>query len=154
MPAHKKDASVRARRNKAASAAKISADPESRIPSMPAHPEGWHSEVVRWWEDVWSSPMAPEWDASDEHNVLLCALALNDVWTAESAKDRKDAMGEFRLQRQSLGLSPYDRRRLEWSIESADEARDRGRQRRERRPSVQAQSDGGSDPRNALRAVK
>lgn len=153
MPAHKKDASVRARRNKAATAAKISADPGRSIPSMPAHPEGWHSEVERWWDDVWSSPMAPEWDISDEHNVVLCALALNDMWTAETAKDRKDAMAEFRMQRQALGLSPYDRRRLEWSIESADEARDRGRQRRERRPSSVAPTSDGEDPRSVLRAV-
>ena len=148
MPAHKKDPSVRARRNSAASAAKLT-PATAEIPPMPEGPR-WHPESVRWWSDVWSSPMSPEWDESDEHNVILCALLYNDIWMAETAKERKDAAGEFRLQRRDLGLSPYDRRRLEWTIESADEARDRGRQRRARQatPAVT-----GEDPRNVLRSV-
>jgi hypothetical protein len=148
MPAKKKDPSVRARRNVATTASKLTAGARD-VPDMPAGPI-WHSETVRWWNDVWSSPMSPEWDESDEHNVILCALLYNDIWLAETAKERKDAAGEFRLQRRDLGLTPYDRRRLEWTIESADEARDRGRQRRARQlpePVV------GVDPRNVLRAV-
>jgi hypothetical protein len=111
----------------------------------------WHAETKRWWKDVWSSPMASEWAESDVHNVVLCAMLFDDVWTAETAKERKDAAGEYRLQRKDLGLTPYDRRRLEWTIESAAEAKDRGRARRERRtPDPQA----AGDPRGVLRAVK
>lgn len=118
---------------------------------MPAGPT-WHPETERWWNDVWSSPMSPEWDESDEHNVILCALLYNDIWLAETAKERKDAAGEFRLQRKDLGLTPYDRRRLEWTIASADEAADRGRQRRERQ-TPKAPAVGAVDPRSVLRAV-
>jgi hypothetical protein len=74
--------------------------------------------------------MAPEWDASDVHNVTICALFYNDLWTAESSTARREAASEFRMHRRDLGLTPLDRRRLEWSIETADAAKDRGRQRR------------------------
>ncbi len=151
MPARKKDPSARARANKAATRATLVRDGRT-VPDMPTGPE-WHPETERWWVDVWSSPMSPEWDESDEHNVILCALLYNDIWTAESPKQRKDAAGEFRLQRRDLGLTPYDRRRLEWTIESADEAKDRGRQRRERR-AADPKPAAAKDPRNVLRAVK
>lgn len=148
MPAQKKDASVRARRNKSTSRATLTGGTRN-VPPMPTGPT-WHPEAVRWWHDVWSSPMSPEWDESDEHNVILCALLYNDIWIAESAKERKDAAGEFRLQRKDLGLTPYDRRRLEWTIESADEAKERGDQRRARR---RTPAETGADPRDVLRAV-
>lgn len=153
MPAHKKDPSVRARRNVAASAAKLSAATETTIPDMPSGPD-WHPATREWWADVWASPMAREWDSSDVHNVTLCALIYNDIWTAETAKERKDAAAEYRLQRKDLGLTPYDRRRLEWTIESADEARDRGRKRRERGSAPAQPKPGAADPRSVLRAVK
>src|SRR3546814_14368195 len=73
------------------------------------------------------------------------------MWRDGTAKDRKDAAAEYRLQRVDLGLSPYSRRRLEWTIESADEAKERGQQRRTRHsPSPIT----GDDPRNALSAAK
>lgn len=150
MPAKKKDASVRARRNTASTSSTLVAS-TNPVPAMPEGPT-WHPETARWWDDVWSSPMSPEWDESDEHNVILCALLYNDIWLAETAKERKDAAGEFRLQRKDLGLTPYDRRRLEWSIESADEARDRGRQRRARQEPKKP-VEGAADPRAILRAV-
>ena len=124
-----KDPSVRARRNASSTKSKLVAGGERVVPKMPAGPE-WHSAVKAWWADVWASPMSPEWDESDVHNVTLCALLLQDVWTAESAKQRKDAAGEFRLQRRDLGLTPLDRRRLEWTIETAEDAKDRGQRRR------------------------
>lgn len=152
MPAPKKDSSVRARRNKAATAAKISRDASIVAPDLPDREQGWHELTREWWADVWSSPMAAEWDESDLHNVLIAAAVYDDMWTAETPKERKDAASEYRLQRVDLGLSPYSRRRLEWTIESADEARDRGRQRRERRTTAPV-PDSGDDPRSVLRAV-
>ncbi|KAB2806986.1 hypothetical protein F9L07_28555 [Pimelobacter simplex] len=145
---------------------------ERQIPDMPAHPprfvgEGedsyevdvdWHPQTEAWWNEVWTSPMASEWDDSDRHNLFVLALLYDDIWTASTPKMRKEAMAEFRLQRADLGLSPYSRRRLEWTIESADEAKDRGEQRRQRRaeshrPASKAAA-GAEDPRNILRSVK
>lgn len=104
----------------------------------------------QWWDDVWSSPMSPEWDDSDLHNVILCAMLYNDIWMAETPKDRKDAAAEYRLQRKDLGLTPYDRRRLEWTIETASEAREKGEKRRSAsKPRVDAAPT--NDPRNGLR---
>lgn len=103
------------------------------VPDMPEHPLGWwHKQAVAWWDAVWTSPMAEQWDDSDVFNVFAVALLYNDIWTAQTAKQRKDALGEFRLQRADLGLSPYSRRRLEWTIETAAEAQDKGARRRRR----------------------
>lgn len=203
MPRKKKDPSVRARRNKASTAATLSiateptlnteaysaltivqlrteidrrnADgrPDTRflskrgkkaelveglvaddnpgpvIPELPERAVGeWHPETVAWWSAVWSSPMANEWDASDLHNVLVVALLYDDIWTAESAKQRKDALAEYRLQRADLGLSPYARRRLEWTIETAEEAKAKGQKRRGNgsKP-VPQPAEAGPDPR-------
>jgi hypothetical protein len=117
---------------------------DRQIPEMPAHPPrwsdetedayrievDWHVQTEAWWNDVWTSPMAAEWDDSDLHNLSVLALLYDDIWAAESPKARKEALAEFRLQRADLGLSPYSRRRLEWTIETADEARAKGEKRR------------------------
>lgn len=152
MPAPKKDSSVRARRNVAATAAVLGVveGGSGDVPEMPEAVQ-WHPMAVKWWEDVWSSPMSPEWDESDFHNVVLCAVLYNDIWLAESAKDRKDAAGEYRLQRKDLGLTPYDRRRLEWTIESASEAREKGERRRSKAAVSEKPSGPPSDPRGELR---
>lgn len=147
MPAPKKDASVRQRRNTASTAATLKV--AGRVPEMPAGVE-WHSMAVQWWEDVWSSPMSPEWDESDLHNVILCAMLYNDIWMAETPRDRKDAAGEYRLQRKDLGLTPYDRRRLEWTIETASEAKEKGDKRRSASKPKPAPA-AADDPRNGLR---
>lgn len=142
---------------------------DSPVPPLPTHPPRWtsdgeqvavewHAQTRAWWNDVWTSPMAAEWDESDVHNVLVVALLYDDIWAASDAKSRKEALGEYRLQRADLGLSPYSRRRLEWTIETADEAKDRGTQRRERRRTSPAPEAPGravaEDPRNILRSVK
>lgn len=118
--------------NKADLVARLIKD-DSDVPDMPEHPLGWwHKQTLAWWDAVWSSPMAKQWDDSDVFNVFAVALLYNDIWTAATAKQRKDALSEFRLQRADLGLSPYSRRRLEWTIETAEEAQDRGARRRRR----------------------
>ena len=150
MPAAKKDASVRQRRNVASSAATLPVDIEVAVPDMPDG-VSWHPMAVQWWDDVWSSPMAAEWDDSDVHNVALCAMLYNDIWLAETARDRKDAAGEYRLQRKDLGLTPYDRRRLEWTIETASEAREKGERRRASKAPSSPPPAASDDPRNGLR---
>lgn len=178
MPAKKKDASTRARRNKAttqatlttklvvaledysqqtvaALRAEIDRRNESRpegqqlartgtkpalverltndddpTPKLPDRPAGWSEQTRQWWADVWASPMSNEWHESDVHNLFVCAMLYDDMWMGETATARQKAAAEFRQQRAVLGLTPYDRRRLEWTIETADEAKTRGQQRR------------------------
>lgn len=148
-----KHPSTRARRNKAATAATLQRPKRAKVPPLPDREPGWHPMTAEWWRDVWSSPMSPEWDDSDIHNVYICAAIYDDIWRAESSAGRKEAASEYRLQRKDLGLTPFDRRRLEWTIEQADEAQDRGRQRRARSTQKPQPASAAADPRSVLTAV-
>jgi hypothetical protein len=107
----------------------------------------WHEQTVAWWEDVWRSPMAPEYDPSDIHGLYLLAILVDGFWK----KPHWTAAAEIRLQRQCFGLSPIDRRRLQWEIERSEEAQDRGAQRR--RQASKSPAESLADPRSVLRAV-
>lgn len=146
------------RGSKAQLAAALTAD-DARLdgpPELPSRLDGWHEMTRRWWADVWASPMSSEWDDSDLHNLFICAALYDDMWCGATAKERKDAASEFRLQRTVLGLDPYSRRRLEWTIEAASEAQDRGQRRRSAGtpPAPAGKSGKGRpDPRAGLHAV-
>ncbi|MBF4578947.1 hypothetical protein ITJ48_05175 [Frigoribacterium sp. VKM Ac-2530] len=154
MPAAKKHPSARARKNTASTAATLSDGGSAIVPELPARPvvygeEGevvasdWHEATTQWWADLWASPMANEYHSSDRHALFLLAVLVDDFWRAPSTK----LAAEIRLQRVAFGLTPYDRRRLEWTIETTEEAKDRGTARRgqtSKQPSQRA------DPRLAL----
>lgn len=144
-----KDPSVRARRNTTSTKATLRADAAIIAPELP--PGEWHEQVLVWWRDLWASPMAPEYDDSDRHGLFALAALKNDFWTAESPKDRKEAAAEIRLQEQRFGLSPIDRRRLQWEIERTEEAQDRGQKRR--KSVAPKPRDEGGDPRAVLKMV-
>lgn len=146
-----KDPSVRQRRNKSSTAAMLKADPEAELPDLPPA-DFWHEQTQSWWLDVWASPMAPEFDESDRHGLNMLAVLVNDYWMAEAAKERIVLAAEIRQQSQRFGLSPIDRRRLQWEVERTEEAQDRGSRRRTQ-PPPEAKPDGGKDPRATLRAV-
>src|SRR4051812_18114114 len=116
-----KPAGMRQRRNKTSTSARLQADPELQAPALPDR--DWHPMTLAWWADIWSSPMAPEYDASDRHGLFVLAVLIDQFWTSPT----KELAGEIRLQRQSFGLSPIDRRRLQWEIERGDEASERTR---------------------------
>jgi hypothetical protein len=144
MPPTPKHSSVRARRNRTTTAATLQSVHTVRAPELP-ETRTWHPMTLAWWTDVWSSPMAPEYDSSDRHGLFLLAVLVDEFWLDPS----KELAAEIRLQRQCFGLSPIDRRRLQWEIERADEAEDKGRKRRAATP----RKPPAEDPRNALRAV-
>jgi hypothetical protein len=150
MPQQKKDPSVRARSNRASTAATLTAARDAQAPPLPASRE-WSPEALDWWADLWSSPMSNEYLDSDRHALFMLAALVDDFWTTDTPGRRKALSEEIRLSRQAFGLTPYDRRRLEWQIESTDEAQDRGRQRRQRQGAAQPQA--GADPRATLHAV-
>lgn len=142
-----KHSSTRARRNTSSTAAVL------RVgfvvaPVLPADID-WHPSTLAWWDDVWASPMAPEFDESDRHGLVMLAVVVNDFWLEMKLSARLAAMAEIRLQSQRFGLSPMDRRRLQWEIERTDEAVSKGVERRSR-----AERKGRpGDPRDTLRAV-
>jgi hypothetical protein len=108
-----------------------------------------------WWDDVWASPMAQEFDSSDVHGLVALAALVDDFWTAETPRQRQMASQEIRLQGVRFGLSPIDRRRLQWEIEKTDEAQQKGQKRR-RQAGEEVSSPpvpGAVDPRTVLRAL-
>lgn len=151
MPAPKKHASTRARRNTAAGATTLRILPDGESRSIPNPPAGvdWAEETLEYWDRMWISEMSEEWLDSDYQNVRICASLYNDFVTAESATGRKEAAGELRLQRKMLGLDPLSRRSLEWTIEGAEAAKDRGDHRR-RSGGTSTQPKPGDDPRLTL----
>lgn len=150
MPPTPKHPSVRARRNKTSTSATLQVVHDVVAPPLPAG-RAWTWETESWWRDVWASPMAPEYDSSDRHGLFALAALVDDFWSADSPRDRAALASEIRLQRQCFGLTPMDRRRLQWEIERTEEAQDRGERRRAAAP--KPQPTGGADPRDALRAV-
>ena len=145
MPRPKKHPSARARANRASSAATLTGEDSGVV--RPDLPEGreWHSQTVEWWNDLWAAPMAGEYHSSDRHALFVLAALVDDFWL----KPSKPMAAEIRMHRQAFGLTPYDRRRLEWTIESAEESKARGRKRVQREPSEPPKD----DPRSALYAV-
>lgn len=131
MPPLPKHPSARARRNVTTGPRTLHAVPNQKTPALPKGE--WRSETKSWWRDIWKSPMAPEYDASDLHGLLILAVLVDAFWKEPSEK----TAGEIRLQRRDFGLTPYDRRRLQWEIDRGDEAEVRTEKRRAaRKPKV------------------
>lgn len=149
MPAPKKHPSVRARTNRATTAKTVTADGAKRVvPPLPEHPsEAWHPQTIRWWNEIWNSPLPDTWQSFDLGSVFTLALSYNDIWLAVSASGRKEALSEYRLQRKDFFIAPYNRLQGEIVIETADEAKARGAQRRAGQSTGVKQPAKGSDPR-------
>lgn len=138
-----------ARRNRSVTKATLPREHDVQAPSLPERlDDPWHPMTVEWWSDIWASPMAPEFEKSDSHGLFILAALVDSFWYRPS----QAVAAEIRLQRQCFGLTPIDRRRLQWEIEKVDEAQDRGAKRRAKKE-PQATDEPAVDPRTALRAV-
>lgn len=123
-----KDPSTRARRNKTSTRSTLSGPlPAEQRPALPES-RVWNPMTVSWWEDLWAAPMSSEYHASDRHGLFVLAALMDEFWLNPTT----GLAAEIRQQRAAFGLTPMDRRRLEWTIESAEDAKDRGAQRRGR----------------------
>lgn len=153
-----KDPSLRARRNKTSTAATLRVvEPANAAPARHALPERvdedgapveWHARAVDWWERAWASPMAAEWLDADVPGLELVAELWDEFYKATSPSLRIKLSAELRSQERRFGLAPMDRRTLQWEVERAEDAQDKGRRRR-----VQAAPPSGSpktDPRALL----
>lgn len=142
-----------ARRNKRPSSATLSRVHDVQAPSLPERLERpWHTQTLEWWEDIWASPMATQWERADIHGLYLLANLWDAAWYASTPSAQASIMAEVRLQRRDYGLTPLDRLRLDWTIEQVDEARDKGNRRRAAPKEKQASPKPG-DELAALRAV-
>lgn len=144
-----KPTAIRQRQNKASTRAVLPVNgPLRRVPRLPKVADGgteWHPLTRAWWRDLWHSPMASEYVSADIHALYRLAVLVDKFWQDPSIA----LSAEIRLQQQAFGLTPLDRRRLEWTIEQAESASTRRQQHKVRRA-----QDGDIDPREALRAVK
>ncbi|HEY3478761.1 MAG TPA: hypothetical protein VGL02_07655 [Streptomyces sp.] len=145
-----------ARRNKSATKATLSRDHNVKMPPLPErihHTDDgveivvdWHEMTLAWWADIWSSPMAPEFETADMHGLYVLAILVDDFWRKPSTA----LAAEIRLQRMAFGLTPIDRRRLQWEIERGDDAAERTAARR-RTPKPPADGQPAPDPRAVLK---
>lgn len=143
-----KDPNVRARGARASTRAKLSADHDIEAPPLPED-FGWHPLTRRWWNDIWSSPMAPEYAAMDINGLFRVAMLMNDFWLADTPKQRAEIQVRLEKADADFGTNPLARRRLEWQIETTEDSKAKGRKRRgvdSPKPVV----DPGSDPRLKL----
>lgn len=121
---------------------------EAAVGEAPALPElgkgcAWHELTRRWWGRVWDSPMSGEYLPTDEDGLIRVAILVNDYYLEPKAT----TLAEIRLQEQRFGLSPLDRRRLEWEIAKSEEAEEK---RKRRAPPAKKT---GTDPRALLQMV-
>jgi hypothetical protein len=128
MPAHLKDASVRKRRNRASTRAALLADHDVEAPPLPGGFD-WHTMTKRWWERLWSSPMATEYLTIDTHGLYRVAMLLNDFWLAGTASERAEIQVRLEKADAEYGTNPLARRRLEWQIAQTEDAQRKGRKR-------------------------
>lgn len=145
MPTLPKPASTRQRRNRASTNRTLSAVHDVEAPKLPTGTK-WHKQTRAWWRDVWASPMAPEYDESDIHGLYLLAVLVNDFWEGPS----QALAAEIRLQRQCFGLTPIDRRRLQWEIDRGDAAAESTERRRKAVAASRVTAVGDNDPRRLL----
>ena len=116
-----------------------------RAPSLPMHRD-WQPMTRAWWKDTWRSPMAAEFLRADVHGLYILAELVDAFWT--DPEDLKLA-AEIRQHRMAFGLTPIDRRRLQWEVERVEERRRLRPQALEKRGGRKA-----ADPRAMLRMVK
>lgn len=138
-----KPASQRARRNKASTNARFETDelPIGEAPDLGEHPEGehWHPRTLQFWRDVWESPMAPEFLRADTGGLFVLATLVDQFWKKPSPY----LAAEIRQSRKDFGLTPMDRRRLQWEIVRTEDAL-------RKRPNPPVAPKKGGDPRLKL----
>lgn len=150
-----KPAALRQRRNVVSTKATLPSSEAAalnKVPKLPPRKGGrWHREVVAWWRSVWQSPMASEWLASDMRGGLYLLADLHQArW---EARDQPAVLvkiaAEIRSQEVRFGLSPIDRRRLQWEIEKGEGAAEKTDSRRATKRATPAKP--VNDPRNVLK---
>lgn len=153
-----KPGALRQRRNSTATKATLpttAAARSQRVPELPASDaeDGWHPMVLEWWESVWRSPMAGEFLDADMRGGLYLLADLYQVrWTVrDDPRALAAAAAEIRLQEVRFGLSPIDRRRLQWEVEKGEQAVEKTKSRKKVKRTQRA--DPARDPRSVLKVV-
>jgi hypothetical protein len=124
------------------------------IPSLPKLRETpWLRETRRWWKGVWSSPMVQEFDDSDLFALQRVAILVDMFYEAVMKGDINKTLSlssEIRQQEFRFGLTPMDRRRLQWTIEQGDSAKERTDARKKAQDAARPKPELVGDPRTML----
>jgi hypothetical protein len=109
---------LRQRRNRVSTAATLTTETgRRRTPKLPGDRD-WHAMTRAWWRDVWRSPMAAEYLQADTHGLMRLAVLVEAYWREPTTA----LAAEIRLQGQCFGLTPIDRRRLQWEVSRVETA--------------------------------
>jgi hypothetical protein len=117
---------------------------EGDLPNLPEYfgsdeeAGDWHPLTRQWWKRAWSSPMAAEWAEADLDGLFVLAVLQDSFYRDPDPK----LAAEIRLQRQCFGLTPLDRRRLQWEVERGEQAQESSTRRK-----VATRAPRASDPR-------
>ena len=145
---------LRQRRNKVSTAAVLETEAEAAEREVPPLPKmgKWHPMVVEWWNAVWTSPIAGEFLEVDKQRLYKIAVLHHEFWkSTNNPKAQMALAAEIRMQEAPMGLSPVDRRRLQWEVAKGEEAEAKtGRIRRNKRLAALSKT----DPRKIFRVVK
>ena len=139
-----KDPRLRARRNRATTAAKVQAGARRKgSPSLPKRRGGWHARTVAWWRDLWRSELATRLLQVDYYPLLRLA-ELYDHVNERGAAAALEVSKEARILESRWGLDEMSRRSLQIEI-----VRPGTKDAAEPAPTEEV-----VDPRTVLRAVK
>lgn len=150
-----KTAATRQRRNASPGAAQLPADGKAKqVPELPQIGRAvWHPQTIAWWNDVWTDPASAEYANADKHGMFRLARLQDRFWKLSASNPALPKLSaEIRQLESKFGLSPLDRRRLQWEIEKGEEATERTAQRASRRAATRRTQTKG-DPRDYLKAV-
>jgi hypothetical protein len=81
-------------------------------------PIKWSEDTRRWWEAIWRTPMATQWNEGDVGALLILALARQRFLDGEMRLGR-----EVRQLVDDFGLSPKGRQLRRWVITEKDAER-------------------------------
>lgn len=89
-----------------------------KLPGLPKRDDGkpWHRLTRAMWRDIQHSPMVAEFLAADLHRLYVYAETYEGFWRTGDVK----YAAELRNQGQYFGLTPLDRRRLQWEIKRVE----------------------------------
>ena len=86
----------------------------------------WSPVVEKWWEDIWTSPMANEFLKADLHGLFMACYYLHEsVNPNYKLADRLTAGKAFENSIKAYGLNPQARSALRWQVAQGETAQRR-----------------------------
>lgn len=92
------------------------------IPPLPGPKTGknarWEKPTREWWETIWRTPMATQWNEGDVPGLIELAILRQAFMEGDMS-----VRSEVRQRADRFGLTPKGRRDLRWVITEADAER-------------------------------